>query len=128
MSNWKKFSCNIQNIKHETEKAFLIAMPHSSEFDGFEFWISKKLVREGSNSYEVLVSVTDDMTFKLKRVSDKTRKVLAEQTIDSEAMIDAFGGERVGVKKYQPKPFETITRHPEPLTPECVEPDTDLIR
>lgn len=88
---WKKIKVNIQNIKHETDKAMLIAMPHSSDYDGFTFWISKKLVRDGSNDFEMLVSINEDMTFNLKRTSEKTRKVLDEKEVGCDELIEAFG-------------------------------------
>lgn len=88
---WKKIKVNIQNIKHETDKAMLIAMPHSSDYDGFTFWISKKLVRDGSNDFEMLVSINEDMTFNLKRTSEKTHKVLDEKEVGCDELIEAFG-------------------------------------
>ena len=91
MSNWSKIKVNIQNIKRETEKAVLIAMPHSSEFDGFTFWISKKLVRPTRNDWELAVSIAEDMKFTLKRTSEKTFKVLEERTVCNEDLIEAFG-------------------------------------
>lgn len=91
MTTWTKIRVNIQNIKHETEKAVLIAMPNSSEFDGFTFWISKKLVRPTRNDWEVAVSIADDMTVTLKRTSDKTRKVLAEKAVGVATLEEAFG-------------------------------------
>lgn len=87
---WNQVKVNIQNIKHSTEKAVLIALPHKSNFDGFEFWVSKKLIRNGSHSYEVALSVNDEMTFNIKRVSQKTYKVLAEKTISAAELIEAF--------------------------------------
>lgn len=91
MTTWTQIRVNIQNIKHETEKAVLIAMPHSSEFDGFTFWISKKLVRPTRNDWEVAVSIADDMTVTLKRTSDKTRNVLAEKAVGVATLEEAFG-------------------------------------
>lgn len=122
---WKKFSLNIQNIKHETEKAILIAMPHNSEYDGFQFWVSKKLVRAGSNSYELSVSVSDSMKFNLKRISEKTFRILEERTIDADTLIEVFGEYRFFQKTQNDK---VITRVPEKLTPVKVEADAALIR
>ena len=92
MPEWKKINVNIQNVKHETEKALLIALPHSSDFDGFTFWVSKKLVRPGMHDYLLTLSVHDEMEFNLKRTSDKTHAVLEEKTISAVALIDAFEG------------------------------------
>lgn len=125
---WKKIKVNVQNIKHETEKAVLIAMPHSSNYDGFTFWISKKLVRAGSHSYEVQVSINDDMTFNLKRTSEKTRAVLEETTIGADEMIEAFGESHFDSRRDLPKPVEIVTHVPAPLEAEKVNANESLIR
>ena len=51
MADWIKCDLNAQNIKAKTEKAVLIAMPHSSKFDGFLFWHPIKLVRRVGIGY-----------------------------------------------------------------------------
>ena len=70
MANWIKVTVNVQNIKAETEKAVLIAMPHSSDFDGFEFWHPKKLVRQCKmgKGWIYSMSFTDEFEFKLKKM------------------------------------------------------------
>ena len=126
---WRKFEVNIQNIEHETERSFLVNMPHSSDYDGFSFWISKKLCRGGSHSYAMQISVTDTMEFKLQRKGKKGR-VLEEKTISAESMIEAFGGECSGKSwSDEIKDREEIINHvPEVLTAEKVEANAALVR
>ena len=48
-------------------------------------------MRDGSNDFEMLVSINEDMTFNLKRTSEKTRKVLDEKEVGCDELIEAFG-------------------------------------
>lgn len=121
---WKKFECNIQNIAFETERAYRIKMPHNSRYDGFNFWVSKKLCRNGSHSYAMLISVASDMYFKLQR-SGKTG-VLEEKIATQEEMLEAFGGEKVGFVGTDI--VETVRHTPATLQPEKVEADETLIK
>ena len=111
-SKWHKVPVNFQNIKTETEKAFLIAMPHSSDYDGFKFWYPKKLVREGSHAYEVTLSVSDDMEITLRRTSEKTRQVLEEKVVGAEELLAAFGQ----TVKHDPASIESAPHTEEKLT------------
>ena len=128
MSNWKKFAVNIQNIKRETEKAVLIAMPHKSDYDGYQFWFPKKLVREGSHSYERSVSIADDMNVTLKKVSDKTFKVLDEKTISADEIISVFGEFKGYTKPTKELKPEIVIHTPARLEPDKREADAALIR
>lgn len=133
-TTWKKIAFNIQNVKHQTERAFLIAMPHNSDFDGFQFWVSVKLVREGSHSYERRLSIKDDMVFKLQKTGKGKHnkfEVIAEKEITAGELAEAFGGyvENAG---YTSKidPFkEEVERHvPEKLEPIEAEANQELVR
>lgn len=88
---WKSIRINKQNIKKDIGSAILIAMPHNSKYDGFTFWHSSKLIKSGKHSYALSLSYTDGFTFKLKRVSQKTFKVLDEKEISAEEFEKAFG-------------------------------------
>ncbi len=91
---WKNININIQNIKADTGKAVLIAMPHNSDYDGFEFWHPKKLVRSGKHSYAVSIGYTDEFTFKLKKYGKgkwNRNEVIDEQEIDVEEFEMSFG-------------------------------------
>lgn len=129
---WKRIPVNVQNIQNETEKAVLIAMPHSSKYDGFNFWFPKKLVREGSNSYEVVLSVLDDMDITIRRQSEKTWAVLAKTVIGADELIEAFGQhngvtESMRVRMREDK-VKTVKHEPAPLEPVEVEADASLVR
>lgn len=127
---WRKFEVNIQNIKYETERSFLISMPHSSDYDGFTFWIGKKLCRGGSNSYAMQISVTDTMEFKLQR-KGKNGNILEEKTLSAESMIGAFGGECNFNRSWNDEIMvreEIINHVPETLIVEKVEVDATLVR
>ena len=65
MSEWSSININRNLIKYSTEKAVLIACPHSSVYDGYCFWHPKKLVRRGRNREAVSISYTNDFTFRL---------------------------------------------------------------
>lgn len=121
---WKKFECNIQNIVFETKRAYRIKMPYNSRYNGFNFWVSKKLCRNGSHSYAMLISVASDMYFKLQR-SGKTG-VIEEKIATQEEMLEAFGGEQVGFVGTDI--IETVRHTPTTLLPEKVEVDETLIK
>ena len=91
---WKSIQINKQNIKTYTEMAVLIAMPHNSNYDGFQFWHPAKLVKRGNHSNAVSISYNDEFTFKLKKYGNgKYNKfdVIDEEEIDIEEFEDAFG-------------------------------------
>lgn len=94
-TKWRKFAVNTQNICAETDKALCVQMPHKSDHDGFQFWVSKKLVRKGGHSYEIRVSVCEDMSFTLKKTGrgrSNFGKVIAERPISANNLAEAFGG------------------------------------
>lgn len=94
MATWHKLNLNAQNIEAETERAVLIKMPHSSDYDGFKFWHPKKLVREaGGNGYLLTLSFTDDFEFKLiKNGNGRYNKseIIDQRTISASEMIEQF--------------------------------------
>ena len=46
MADWKNININKNLLKVDNGKSTLIAMPHKSDYDGWEFWFPSKLVRE----------------------------------------------------------------------------------
>ena len=87
MSEWKNLPINIQNIKAETEKSVLIQVPHNSKYNGYSFWHPRKLVRNGSHSYEKTIGYTDEFTFHLKKYGQgkwNKNEVLSEIEITAE--------------------------------------------
>lgn len=130
---WHRFVFNIQNIKRETEKAVLIAFPHRSELDGFAFWLPKKLVRTGSDSYQTIGSIADDMEIRASKYSEKTRRVLAEKRLSPEDVVDIFGGKtmaRAAVDSCRRQETPHVETHvPTPIAPKEREVlDADLVR
>lgn len=65
---WKNININKNLIKHDTGKSTLIAMPHKSDYDGWEFWFPSKLVRESFKRKDAVnIGYTDDFVFHLKK-------------------------------------------------------------
>lgn len=91
---WKNIQINKQNIERESEKAILINMPHKSKYDGYSFWHPSKLVRDGKNSYSVIIGYTNEFTFKLKKYGNgkwNKNEVIDEKEITIEEFEEAFG-------------------------------------
>lgn len=42
MANWKSININTNQIKANTGKAILLAMPHNSDYDGYVYRIGQK--------------------------------------------------------------------------------------
>lgn len=103
---WKNININKNNIKTETDKAVLIAMPHSSSYDGYVFWHPSKLVRNGRHSEAVSISYNDEFTFHLKKYGKgKTnyKDVLDEVELDPSEFEEEFGiiNENITVPTYK---------------------------
>lgn len=81
---------NCNQIKYSTGRAYLIAMPHKSDYDGFAFWFPMSLVDEGRHDEAVRLCIPVDFNFKLKRTSDKTYKVLAEAELNAYQLVEQF--------------------------------------
>lgn len=121
MANWKNININTNQIKAETGKAVLIAMPHNSDYDGYVFWHTSKLIRNGRHSASVSLGYTDDFTFTLKKYGKgryNSREVIDEKVIDVEEFENAFGvvDENITEKEIK-NPYETH----KPQTVEAVE-------
>lgn len=91
---WRSININKQNIKVETDKAVLIACPHNSDYDGFVFWHSAKLVRTGRHSNAVQISYTEDFTFNLKKYGNgkhNRRELIDEVQLGYDELEAVFG-------------------------------------
>lgn len=94
MVMWKTIQINKQNLKVDTGKAILIQMPHKSMYDGYSFWYSSKLVREGLHSYSLALNYKNEYVIRLiKYGKGKYNKycVLDEKEINIEEFEEAFG-------------------------------------
>ena len=103
---WKNININKQNVKADSGKAVLIAMPHSSEYDGFSFWHPSKLVREGRNSYALSIGYTDDFKFRLVKYGKgkwNSRDIIEETEIGVEEFEEAFGVINENITSPKPK-------------------------
>ena len=122
---WKSLNINKQNIRAETDRAVLIACPHRSEYDGYCFWHSSKLVREGRHSGAVSVSYTEEFSFRLKKYGKgkyNSREVIDEQTIGYDEFEEIFGVMDDNISA----PDEPLIYTPDPIEPEHAEVDPCL--
>lgn len=63
VDKWNKIKINNNNIEYTTNKAYLIKLPNKSEFAGYKFWISYKLIIEYDNY--IILSCKDDFEFQI---------------------------------------------------------------
>lgn len=121
MATWKNININSNMVKAQSERSVLIAMPHSSDYDGWCFWHPAKLVREGRHSAALSIGYTDEFVFRLKRYGHgkwNSREVVAEQEIGAEEFEQAFGVVDGNIKAPEEKnPYET--HKPAELKPEA---------
>lgn len=126
MANWKNININTNQIKADTGKAVLITMPHNSDYDGYAFWHTSKLIRNGRHSASVSLGYTDDFTFTLKKYGKgryNSREVIDEKVIDVEEFENAFGVVDENITEKESKnPYETH----KPQTVEAV--DNNVIK
>ena len=85
---WRSININLQNIKAETDKATLIACPHNSRYDGYCFWHTNKLVRNGTQKNSISISYTEEFDFKLMKY--KGKEVVDEVAVDYEEIEYIF--------------------------------------
>lgn len=117
---WHSIQINKQNIKVETSRAFLIACPHNSEYDGYCFWHPAKLVREGRHGNAASITYSEDFTFNLKKFGKgkyNSREVIDEVQLGYEEIEEIFGvmNENISAPKfkndyetYKPKAIEAV--------------------
>lgn len=90
---WRTININNQNIIKCSGKAVLIACPHNSRLNGFEFWHPSKLIKNGESKNQVSISYTDDFIFKLKKFGKgkyNKFKIVEEKDATSAEIEDAF--------------------------------------
>jgi hypothetical protein len=126
---WKNINISKNNIDHETARAVLIKMPNKSDYKGYCFWHSSKLVRKGRNKNSVSIGYTNDFTFKLiKYGNGKYNKydIIKEIEISVEEFEKAFEVMNENIKE---KTFknEYETYKPQHMEVEKVEVEQDLL-
>lgn len=111
MANWKDININTNQIKADTGKAVLIAMPHNSDYDGYVFWHTSKLIRNGRHSVAVSLGYADDFIFTLKKYGKgkyNSREIIDVKVLNVEEFENAFGvvDENITKKEFK-NPYET---------------------
>ena len=90
---WFKNRFHKNQIKHETDKAVLIAMPKNSAYNGYEFWHPSKVVKDDEKNNAIATfSYTDEWVFKLfkqKLVNKKWEKV-SEIELTADEMREVY--------------------------------------
>ena len=121
---WKNVQINIQNIVHETGRATLFKCPKKSKYNGLMFWHPSKLVREGSHSYAVKVSYTEDWNFKLFS-KDKRGNTTYEIEISVEDFEECFGVMSKNITQYDDMYDEAFLNVKEPSKVDDVDVEID---
>ena len=88
---WYKIKINANNIEASTDKAVLIKMKNSSNYNGFVFWHPKKLVREERGIYTF--SFNDEFKFNLKKFGQgkwNSRDIVREDEIGANVMLSEW--------------------------------------
>lgn len=122
---WKEININSNLIKHENGRSILIAMPHSSGYDGYSLRFPLRLVRKGKNPASVSLSYTDDFSFRLVKYGKgryNRNEVIDEITIAAnvfEAVFEAVDSAAAAVNPYE-------THKPKELAAEEVEAIEEL--
>lgn len=92
MAQWKNIRISQNFIKASTNKAHLISMPHSSDYDGYVFWHTLKLFSEYGESTVSLI-YNDSFKFHLKKYGKgryNSRQIIDEVEIGVEEFEKAF--------------------------------------
>lgn len=126
---WRSININKNLIKAETKKAVLISMPHNSKYDGYVFWHTSKLVRQGRHSAAVSISYMEDFTFTLKKYGKgkhNSRDVINEEVIGVKEFEKVFNVINENITSHTVEnPFET--HKPQELAATEVTADESLI-
>lgn len=133
MEKWLNFKVNLQNVAYSNESSLKIRFPHSSKFDKFYFWISRKFVKNGTHSYELIICIPSSFKAKAQKrecVNNKF-KIVSEKYLTAQDLCDSFGGfkEVAHLKPRDIEEKEVIIKHiPEKLDPVSLSADPDLLR
>ena len=122
MADWKNININKNLIIHDTGKSTLIAMPHKSDYAGWEFWFPSKLVREAFNRKDAMnIGYNDDFIFHLKKYD-------TEKDIDVKEFERAFcvvaGNIDTSITE---EPEVPLIHIPDWIEPEATTADKELV-
>ena len=132
MADWKNININKNLIKHDTGKSTLIAMPHKSDYDGWEFWFPSKLVRESFKRKDAVnIGYTDEFIFHLKKYGHgryNSKEIISDQDIDVKEFERAFcvvaGNIDASITE---EPEVPLIHIPDWIEPEATTADEELV-
>lgn len=90
---WKKLNVNSNMVQADAPNALLIGMPNKSEYAGYSFWISKKLVRSGKHPAALEISYKDDFIFHLLKYGNgrfNSREIIDDIPLAADEMEEAL--------------------------------------
>lgn len=108
----KRISIMRNLVRNETDRAFLIAMPHASSYDGFLFWFPKSLTCYGRSDHVMTLLIPDGFEFRLRK-TDRKGKLMDEDTIGADGMMSEFEGRQAR---------DTRDAYVPPHVPEAIDP------
>lgn len=113
MSEWMNFNINTSQVEHETGRAYLVKMPHNSDYNGYKFWIGAKLVHSGRHGSALSLGVLPDMEFRLFKNGQgryNQRDIVAETTLSGDELAEQFGTTDANIsgKEYHKYDEETV--------------------
>lgn len=108
---WKNIDINDNLVESQTERGIRIAMPHSSEFDGYSLWLPSKVVREGRNRASISIGINTDFRYSIKKYGNgkwNRFSVISENDISGDDVLEAFSVVDSNISTRKPKnEFET---------------------
>lgn len=90
MTTWHRININNNQVTRYTGRAYLINMPHNSDYDGYSFWHPEKMTMPGPHSAAMTVEFPEGWTFKLRKYSQRTHKMLDEVELNDLEMQEQF--------------------------------------
>ena len=132
MADWKNININKNLLKVDNGKSTLIAMPHKSDYDGWEFWFPSKLVRESFKRKDAVnIGYTDEFVFHLKKYGHgryNSDKIIDEQDIDVKEFERAFCvvAENIDASVTE-EPEVPLIHIPDWIEPEATTADEELV-
>lgn len=87
MAKWKNIYISKDAIIAENSHSVLIKMPDKSNYKGYNFWHSKKLLRKGKGKSLITFGFTYDFNFILTKYNNESYN---QDDISSMKYIDAY--------------------------------------
>lgn len=84
---WNKVVLDYRQLVHSTEKAYLIGFV-DGEFDGYTFWVSKKLITDNDNKHnkdlkdgQVALSFTNEFNFNIFKTVERANGMFEKDIV-----------------------------------------------